>query len=222
MKQNQRDFFEKKLGAALKNPQWSWGAFDPTSNRVFLRLWKNQKKRSNDSGERILILGNDWDRRAHGYPERLQHIEAIENGAQAIGILCEPKILKDETWHIKDYDDKILLRLGKVSREDDEIYAHIIGRIPISELTSGPAPHNEEFLVRKITRISYNSKNWERPTGDARKHEAAGTYNHEHGFGHEDWLFRSEWQIDGWRYAFIQGVNKSQCSLAGSTPKHSI
>ena len=62
----------------------------------------------------------------------------------------------------------------------------------------------------KITRIAYNSSGWQRPTGDARKGEAAGTYNSDYGFGHEDWLFRAEWQIDGWRYAFLQGVNKSR------------
>jgi hypothetical protein len=26
-------------------------------------------------------------------------------------------------------------------------------------------------------------------------------------------LFRSEWLIDGWRYAFLQGVNKSYSKL---------
>jgi hypothetical protein len=57
----------------------------------------------------------------------------------------------------------------------------------------------------KITRIAYNSSGWIRPTGDAKKDEAAGSYNSDYGFGHEEWLFRSEWQIDGGRYAFLQG-----------------
>ena len=69
----------------------------------------------------------------------------------------------------------------------------------------------------KLTRISYNSTDWRRPTGDARKYEARGTYNYEHGFGHEDWLFRSEWLIDGWRYAFLQGFNKSRQKLLQHT-----
>jgi hypothetical protein len=60
-----------------------------------------------------------------------------------------------------------------------------------------------------LARLSHNSANWERPTREAQAHEAEGTYNEENGFGHEDWLFRDEWEIDGWRYAFIQGVNKS-------------
>jgi hypothetical protein len=67
--------------------------------------------------------------------------------------------------------------------------------------------------MHTLTRIAYNSANWQRPTGEARLFEVVGTYNHENGFGHEDWLFRSEWLIDGWRYAFIQGVNKSHARL---------
>lgn len=70
-----------------------------------------------------------------------------------------------------------------------------------------------EQIMHKITRICYNSANWQRPTGDATKHELAGTYNHDYGYGHEEWLFRAEWQIDGWRYAFLQGVNRSRASL---------
>jgi hypothetical protein len=62
--------------------------------------------------------------------------------------------------------------------------------------------------MHKITRLCFNSAGWQRPTGHARGLEAPGTYNHENGFGHEEWLFRSDWSIDGWRYGFVQGVNK--------------
>lgn len=64
-----------------------------------------------------------------------------------------------------------------------------------------------------LTRISHNTAEWHRPTSDAGKHEAEGTYNQKYGFGHEDWLFRSDWVIDGWRYAFLQGVNISHKRL---------
>src|SRR5665213_1210153 len=63
--------------------------------------------------------------------------------------------------------------------------------------------------MHKLARISYNSSEWRRPTGEARNLEAE-TFNSENGFGFEDWLFRSELQIDGWRYAFIQGANKEK------------
>ena len=67
--------------------------------------------------------------------------------------------------------------------------------------------------MRKITRIAYNSAGWHHPTGDAAQHEMKGSYNQENGFGNEDWLFRDEWEINGWRYAFIQGVNRSHAKL---------
>jgi hypothetical protein len=67
-----------------------------------------------------------------------------------------------------------------------------------------------------VTRIAYNSSGWQRPTGEAAATEAKGSYNKQFGFGHEDWLFRTEWTLDGWRYAFLQGVNKSYKRLKKS------
>lgn len=67
--------------------------------------------------------------------------------------------------------------------------------------------------MHKLTRICYNSKNWQKATGEARQYEGSKNYYHKHGFGHEEWLFRSEWLVDGWRYAFLQGVNKGRKKL---------
>ena len=58
-----------------------------------------------------------------------------------------------------------------------------------------------------LTRISYNSSGWQRPTGDASKLEVEESFNAQFKFGFEDWFFRGEWQVDGWRYAFLQGAN---------------
>ena len=57
-----------------------------------------------------------------------------------------------------------------------------------------------------IARITWNSTGWRMPSVEAGKLEH-GTYAAKNGYGHEDWLFRDEWQIDGWRYAFIQAQN---------------
>ena len=65
-----------------------------------------------------------------------------------------------------------------------------------------------------ITRLCWNEHRWERPSGSAVKLER-GTFNAEFGFGFEEWLFSSSVPIDGWRYRFVQGVNKSQKRLAG-------
>jgi hypothetical protein len=95
-----------------------------------------------------------------------------------------------------------------------DAYRYVEGSQTTNRTKSIALPRSEmKSATHKLTRISYNSGNWQRPTGDARKHETSGTYNHKYGFGHEDWLFRLEWQIDGWRYAFLEGINKSHRRL---------
>jgi hypothetical protein len=64
-----------------------------------------------------------------------------------------------------------------------------------------------------LTRLNYNAGNWQGPTGDARRLESGQSYNRKYGFGLEDWLFRTEWLIGGWRYGFFQGANKSYARL---------
>lgn len=60
------------------------------------------------------------------------------------------------------------------------------------------------------TRLCWNTNRWQSPSGDAKEREAGSTFSREYGFGHEEWLFRHEWELDGWRYGFIQGVNKGR------------
>lgn len=67
-----------------------------------------------------------------------------------------------------------------------------------------------------ISRISYNTSGWQHPTGEAGTLEGKKSFNALHGFGFEDWLFRGDWLLDGWRYAFIQGANKQGHKYEGS------
>lgn len=64
-----------------------------------------------------------------------------------------------------------------------------------------------------VARLVYNSDGWHRPMAAAEVQEAGETYRNENGFGHEDWLFRDEWVLEGWRYGFVQGVNNSRVKL---------
>lgn len=64
-----------------------------------------------------------------------------------------------------------------------------------------------------VTRLAYNSTGWQRPAQDSGAKESGKSFRNENGFGHEDWLFRNEWIIDGWRYGFVQGVNNSRSKL---------
>lgn len=62
--------------------------------------------------------------------------------------------------------------------------------------------------MKYITRICQNDSNWQYPTRSSA--EASNTFSSQHGYGHEEWLFRFEWQIGGWQYGFLQGVNKGR------------
>jgi hypothetical protein len=60
-----------------------------------------------------------------------------------------------------------------------------------------------------LVRLSFNSGGWKKPTGEAKRYEAPSTFNHINGFGYEDWLFRTDWHLDGWHYGFIQAFNNA-------------
>lgn len=88
----------------------------------------------------------------------------------------------------------------------EDIERHVSGAIPMQgkRTTDGN---------RYAARISHNSLEWRRPAGALDAVENGLSYRDEYGFGHEDWLFRDEWQLGGWRYAFVQGVNRSRKRL---------
>lgn len=66
-----------------------------------------------------------------------------------------------------------------------------------------------------VTRLTWNTFDWRKPSGQGKKEK--GTYVARSGFGHEEWLNRSEWVFGGWRYAFLQGVNRQRKRLVGKT-----
>lgn len=67
--------------------------------------------------------------------------------------------------------------------------------------------------MKYLTRLCYNTNNWKKPSGVAAAKEVKSSHTSRFGFGHEEWLFREDWVVDGWRYAFVQGVNKSRKRL---------
>lgn len=72
--------------------------------------------------------------------------------------------------------------------------------------------HNSKTYV---TRLTWNTLGWRQPSGPGKGEK--GTYVAKSGFGHEEWLNRSEWVFDGWRYAFLQGVDRQRKRLIRKT-----
>lgn len=70
--------------------------------------------------------------------------------------------------------------------------------------------------MNKYCRICWNTLNWRRPSGEARRLETGESYVSEHGFGHEEWLFNFEWLLSGYnsndlsayKYGFLQPIGK--------------
>ncbi len=125
-------FFEDILRAKPKNPRWSWGAVDFRSNRVFLKVWKDNIK-SDDGGERVKIYWKDPAReQSHGYVERGTHVEAIKNGAHGFGIVCRARDPHEKPRTIADFEKDALVRLGALSEDTRGIYARMKW-MPISE-----------------------------------------------------------------------------------------
>lgn len=111
----------------------------------------------------------------------------------------QKRLLDPVPWRVASYEDDGQCRLERDIATSD-------ARVSSVSTTN---------RVRLFARITYNSEGWLRPTGSAEKNEARGSYSTENGFGHEEWLFRPDWPIGGWRYAFIQGFNSDTSKYRG-------
>jgi|GEM_PF-1245386 len=64
---------------------------------------------------------------------------------------------------------------------------------------------------KRIMRLTWNSNNWETPSGHAWHPKNQGNttiaYENQYGFGHEEWLFNERFRINGYQYGYIRGVN---------------
>ncbi|MEQ9412802.1 MAG: hypothetical protein RIF39_03175, partial [Cyclobacteriaceae bacterium] len=64
-------------------------------------------------------------------------------------------------------------------------------------------------IPQKLARLCWNSNGWESPSGSVGKSKStAKSFEKEKGYGHEEWLFDIEKQIEGYHYSFLQALNK--------------
>lgn len=89
---------------------------------------------------------------------------------------------------------------------NSELQDSVEGGTPLLS-AQGPERTTAQVQMDYVCRIVYSDNGWIRPA--AAFDEAADSFASTRGFGHEEWLFRDEWTIGGWRYAFLQGVNSS-------------
>lgn len=156
-------FFAETLGARLRNPRFSWGAVDPRTNRVFLRVWEDEIQ-TVDGAERVLVARNVPRRKSAGYPERLRQIEMINGGASGYGVVCTAKDpTTTEVRVIARFDQRDLLRLGTITRDGGDYYARITGRVRIVDVLTEPS--GQSVLIDDLKAIA--DRNVDATTKDA-------------------------------------------------------
>jgi hypothetical protein len=60
----------------------------------------------------------------------------------------------------------------------------------------------------KYCRICWNQKGWKSPSGEAKLLEDKDAYVSINGFGHEEWILDFSILVDGYKYGFLQPLNK--------------
>lgn len=59
---------------------------------------------------------------------------------------------------------------------------------------------------KRSARICWNTNNWLYPSGKAGKSPQKDSYERQHGYGNEEWLFDFDKLIEGYHYAFLEPV----------------
>jgi hypothetical protein len=140
------DFFRDTLHAPLGNTRWSWGAVNPKTGQLFLRVWVDE--RETVSGvDQIHVLGTDWSSRSPGYPERQRQVELLRAGTEGYGVLCVAENPATRgARKIKEFDQQTLLRFGPLIERGGDVYATINGTVSADAVTQ-PLPR---AVVRDI------------------------------------------------------------------------
>jgi putative restriction endonuclease len=128
-------FYTDVLGAELRNPRWSWGAHDPVQDRIYLRVWEDE--RVEDGGTSfVMVLRKVASRHSAGRAERQRHLNIVAAGAEAYGILCTPDGPRrtDRPRKIRGFDRTALLRLGRIVELPAGWYAEILERVPLQQV----------------------------------------------------------------------------------------
>jgi hypothetical protein len=109
-------------------------------------VWVDERK-TVGGVDQIHLLGSDWARRSPGYPERERQVQLLRSGSEGYGVLCVAENPHTRgARKIKEFDDQMLLKFGPLIEQDGNIYAAIVGSVPVERLRRGvPRRRMAEF-----------------------------------------------------------------------------
>ena len=127
--------FKETLRANLANSRWSWGAFNPLTNTLFLRVWQDNITEI-DGKTYISVLNEDWTGNSPGFPERIRHVASLKNGTKGYGVICVARSTEPNTSRsIKEFDQNNLAEFGEILQVGNVVYAEITATIPVEEIS---------------------------------------------------------------------------------------
>ena len=127
-----------KLGAALHNPRWSWGAVRASDGAVFLRVWQDRKVVNNRIPVMMITHHEKFadDSENLGYQERLKHVELIRLGAKCYMVMCVAENPSASPRNIKSFNDKEVFIGGDLCEMDGDTWVKVKERVPISDIVA--------------------------------------------------------------------------------------
>lgn len=126
----------KKLGAALRNVRWSWGAVRESDGAVFLLVWQDRIKPIDGKqyvqvSHRAKYADNPDNR---GHVERQQHIALIMSGSPSYLVMCIAKDVKAKPRTVGSFFDDEVFSGGELVENDGEQWLELRNRIPVSRV----------------------------------------------------------------------------------------
>lgn len=76
-------------------------------------------------------------------------------------------------------------------------------------MTSTPQKRQRNNTGPKLSRVVWNTNDWQSPSGPACKSPYAGNHEHDFGYGYEEWLLNPNKQWEGYQYGFLQPINQA-------------
>ncbi|MEO1259862.1 MAG: hypothetical protein AAFZ15_13805 [Bacteroidota bacterium] len=118
-------------------------------------------------------------------------------------------------YFIGKYFDKDMNELDK--NDLKEILDTFYKMLPIYEAVMSQAIQQEVVVEERVARICWNTNGWIKPSGRIGKSKYKKSHEYRYGFGHEEWLFDFDKNIDGFHYAFLQPIHRDWAAYVGKT-----
>lgn len=132
--------FFNKLGAPLKNIQWSWGSVNMDKKTVYMKVWQDEIKQFGDKHFCLIVKDvNSYAPSNLGFKERMQHIEMIKSGYACYLIMCHYTGDIKNKKRISKVNELSVFKGGEIIEAEGSIWIEYAGRVPVSSLGDSDA-----------------------------------------------------------------------------------